>query len=82
MAFTFSGITFPTMAMYGVARLFSRLFPLSYFSDFFVGQVMRGAPIYYDVDNMLYMALFLVVAPLSWRRLRRVVSDDKYWGKE
>lgn len=82
MAFTFSGITFPTMAMYGVARLFSRLFPLSYFSDFFVGQVMRGAPIYYDVDNMLYMALFLVVAPLLWRRLRKVVSDDKYWGKE
>lgn len=82
MAFTFSGITFPTVAMYGVARVFSKLFPLSYFSEFFVGQVMRGAPISYDIDNLLYMTLFLVVVPLSWQRLSRVVRDDKYWGRE
>ena len=82
MAFTFSGVTFPTMAMYGVARIFSKFFPLSYFSEFFVGQVMRGAPIYYDMDNLLYMLLFLSLLPLSWCRLRRVVSDEKYWGRE
>ena len=82
MAFTFSGVTIPTMAMYGVARIFSKLFPLSYFSEFFVGQVMRGAPIYYDMDNLLYMLLFLSLLPLSWCRLRRVVSDEKYWGRE
>lgn len=82
MAFTFSGITFPTIAMFGVARLFSKLFPLSYFSEFFVSQVMRGAPLSYDIDNLLYMMLFLVVVPLSWRRLGRVVRDGKYWGRE
>ncbi|MBO7263345.1 MAG: ABC transporter permease [Alistipes sp.] len=82
MAFTFSGITFPTMAMYGVAQAFSKLFPLSYFSEFFVGYVMRDAPLRYDVDNLLYMTLFLVVVPLSWRRLQTVVSEDKYWGRE
>ena len=82
MAFTFSGITFPTIAMFGVARIFSKLFPLSYFSEFFVSQVMRGAPLSYDIDNLLYMMLFLVVVPLSWRRLGRVVRDGKYWGRE
>lgn len=82
MAFTFSGITFPTMAMYGVARIFSKFFPLSYFSEFFVSQVMRGAPLSYDVDNLLYMTLFLVVLPLSWRRLNRVVREGRYWGRE
>lgn len=82
MAFTFSGITFPTMAMYGVAQAFSKLFPLSYFSEFFVGYVMRDAPLRYDVDNLLYMTLFLVVVPLSWRRLQTVVSEDKYWERE
>ena len=82
MAFTFSGITFPTMAMYGVARLFAKLFPLSYFSELFTNQVMRGAPFGYDVDNLLYMTLFLVVVPLSWRRLNRVVREEKYWGRE
>ena len=82
MAFTFSGITFPTIAMFGVARWFSKLFPLNYFSEFFVSLVMRGAPIVYDVDNLFYMAMFLFVVPLSWRRLRMVVMEDKYWGKE
>lgn len=82
MAFTFSGITLPTMAMYGVARVFTRLFPLGYFSEIFVGVVMRGAPLSYNVDNVAYMALFLVIVPLSWRRLERVVCDEKYWGRE
>lgn len=82
MAFTFSGITFPTIAMYGVARVFSKLFPLTYFSELFISLVMRGAPFGYDVDNLLYMTLFLVVVPLSWRRLGRVVREDKYWGRE
>ncbi len=82
MAFTFSGITFPTMAMYGAAQIFSKFFPLSYFSEFFVSQVMRGAPLSYDVDNLLYMTLFLVVVPLSWRRLDRVVRESRYWGRE
>lgn len=82
MAFTFSGITFPTIAMYGVARIFSKLFPLTYFSELFVSQVMRDAPFRYDVDNLVYMALFIVVVPLVWRRLGRVVREDKYWGRE
>ena len=82
MAFTFSGITFPTIAMLGVARWFSKLFPLSYFSEVFVSQVMRGAPMEYDIDNLVYMALFLLVVPLSWRRLSRVVKSQKYWGGE
>ena len=82
MAFTFSGITFPTIAMYGVARLFSKFFPLSYYSEFFVSQVMRGAPIGYDADCLLYMALFVIVVPLSWRRFTRVMRDDKYWRRE
>ena len=82
MAFTFSGITFPTMAMYGAAQIFSKFFPLSYFSESFVSQVMRGAPLSYDVDNLLYMTLFVVVVPLSWRRLDRVVRESRYWGRE
>ena len=82
MAFTFSGITFPTIAMYDVAQGFSKLFPLTYFSELFTGQVMRGAPFRYDIDNIVYMTLFLVVVPLVWRRLDRVVCEDKYWGRE
>lgn len=82
MAFTFSGITFPTIAMFGVARVVSKLFPLTYFSEIFVGQAMRGTPLYIETPKLLFMMLFWVLVPLSWRRLHRVVESEKYWGRE
>lgn len=82
MAFTFSGVTFPTMAMYSVARGLSYLFPLTYFSDIFTDQAMRGVPIEYDAIKMLCIALFISVVPLSWRRIHSVVENKEYWGRE
>lgn len=82
MAFTFSGITFPTIAMYGVAYGASKLFPLTYFSEIFIDQAMRGVPIAEDNSRMVCLMLFVIIIPISWHRLRRVISNDKYWGKE
>lgn len=82
MAFTFSGITFPTMAMFGIARFLSKLFPLTYFSEVFIDQATRGTPIHYDIEPLLYMLLFLLLIPLSWRRLAKVVTCEKCWGGE
>lgn len=82
MAFTFSGITFPTMSMYGVAQLLSKLFPLTYFSDIFIDQAMRGVPVYKDVKELLFLLIFLILMPLIWQRLRRVVTIDKYFSKD
>lgn len=82
MAFTFSGITFPTIAMFGVARVAAKCFPLSYFSEVFIDQAMRGAPLYIDMPKLGVLMLFLVLPILSWRRLHAVVNDEKYWGRE
>lgn len=82
MAFTFSGITFPVMAMYDVAQWFSKLFPLTYFSNIFVDKAMLGVGISYDIDDYLAMAVFMLLVPLVWRRLSRVVGDSKYWCRD
>lgn len=82
MAFTFSGITFPTIAMFGFARVVSRCFPLTYFSEVFIDQAMRGAPLYIDNPKVLALMAFMMLVPLSWRRLRKVVQCEKYWGRE
>ena len=82
MAFTFSGITFPTMAMFCVPRVLSYIFPLTYFSNIFVDQVMYGATLSDVSFEFVLFALFLLLVPISWSRLRRVVSCDKYWGKD
>lgn len=82
MAFTFSGVTFPVMAMYDVAQWFSKLFPLTYFSNIFVDKAMLGVGISYDINDYLAMAVFMLLLPLVWRRLSRVVGDSKYWCRD
>lgn len=82
MAFTFSGITFPIMAMYEVAQLFSRLFPLTYFSRIFINEAMLGADTRYSFADIGALLIFILLVLFVWRRLGRVVRNSKYWGKD
>lgn len=82
MAFTFSGITFPTIAMYPIARLLSYLFPLTYFSRVFIDQAMIGMDVCYDVDDMLWLIVFVLPIAMVWRRFSKVVRDNRYWGRD
>lgn len=82
MAFTFSGITFPTESMYGVARILSHLFPLTPFSDLFIDQAMRGIPVEWNVWEMADLILFMLPVAFVWPRLRRVATDRKYFSRD
>lgn len=82
MAFTFSGITFPTGSMYGVARILSHLFPLTPFSDLFIDQAMRGIPVEWSVWEMAELILFMLPVAFVWPRLRRVTTDSKYFSRD
>ena len=82
MAFTFSGITFPTSAMFDIAQLLSKIFPLTWFCEVFVDQAMRGAPIIYSAKPILITLLFTLLPLTILGRLNRVSSDHKYWSKD
>lgn len=82
MAFTFSGITFPTMAMFDIARWLSVLFPLSWFSDIFVDQAMRGAPPQHSLLPLAYLASFVVLPIAASRRLRGILLIPKFWHRD
>lgn len=81
LAFTFSGLTFPIMAMWAPMRWMSRLFPFTYYTDIFIDQMMRGAPAVYSLPDLGYMVLFIVLPLLSLPRLRRVCTEEKFWGR-
>ena len=81
MAFTFSGLTFPVTAMFEWIQPISKLFPLGYFSDIFIDQMMIGVPIYYDISKLCAMAAFFILPFVIWRRLGRVVTDKQYWER-
>ncbi len=81
LAFTFSGLTFPIMAMYPAMRAVSKIFPFTYYTDLFVDQMLRGAPAVCSLPDLGGMALFIVLPLLCLPRLRRICTEEKFWGR-
>ncbi len=82
MAFTFSGITFPKIAMFRAIQPFTDLFPLTWFTEIFVDQALRGAPIEYSVAPLGTLLLFLFLPLFIIKRLKRISSKPQYWSKD
>lgn len=81
LAFTFSGLTFPVMAMYPAIRVVSKFFPFTYYTDLFVDQMLRGAPAVCSLPDLGCMALFIVLPFLCLKRLQRICTEEKFWGR-
>ncbi len=81
LAFTFSGLTFPIMAMWPAMRVVSRFFPFTYYTDIFIDQMLRGAPVVNSLPDLCYMSLFVVVPLLCLPRLRKICTEEKFWGR-
>ena len=81
LAFTFSGLTFPIMAMWEPMQWVSRIFPFTFYTDIFVDQMLRGAPVIYSLPDLGWLLLFVVLPLLCLPRLRRVCTEEKFWGR-
>ena len=81
MAFSFSGLTFPAMAMHEVIQWFGRLFPFTYFTEIMIDQALRGAPTGNSLTQLSYMMIFLLLPLTTARRLKHIILERKYWGK-
>lgn len=64
LAFTFSGLTFPIMAMSKPMQWFCCIFPFTFYTDIMVDQALRGAPAIYSLPDMGIIA-FLIPYLLS-----------------
>lgn len=81
LAFTFSGLTFPRMAMSPFMQGLSYGFPFSLYTEIFIGQAMRGAPIIYSLRYMGWMSLFIILPLLCLPRLKKISTNEKFWGR-
>ena len=82
MSFSLCGLTFPSMAMHTSIQHLSKLFPFTYFANLAVDQTMRGAPAAYSIDELGRMAAFILPTILLLPRLKRVLTTEKYFGRE
>ena len=81
LSFTFSGLTFPFLAMDLPVRIVGYLFPMTYYMDLFIDQGMRGAP---TADSAIYLVDLAAFLLLPWTvilRLRKICTGEKYWGR-
>jgi ABC-2 type transport system permease protein len=81
MALTFSGLTFPQFSMPLAARIFSYIFPFTYWIKIFISQAMRGESIANALIPLASFLPFILLAVCFLPRLKRMLKDEKYWGK-
>ncbi len=81
MALTFSGLTFPQFAMPVVANLFTWLFPFTYWVKLFISQALRGEAVVDGIWFLAIMPLFIGLAVLFFPRLKRILLNERFWGK-
>ena len=81
LAFTFSGVTFPTMAMIGWVQPLTMLFPYTYFMELYIDQAVRGVEWWYSMQKVAAMLLFCLLPLLLFGRLKKVLVNRKYWRR-
>jgi ABC-2 type transport system permease protein len=81
MALTFSGLTFPTIAMPLAAKIFSAIFPYTFWLKIFLSQTLRGEPLIETAGSFLSFLVFIIIGILALPKIKRQLSDSKYWGR-
>ncbi len=82
MALTFSGLTFPSMAMPFLAKLFSLIFPYTFWLHIFMSQTLRGEPVSEVVYSFLAFIPFILGGILAFSGIKRKLSHPRYWFRE
>lgn len=81
MALSFSGLTFPVMGMPLGAKIFSYLFPYTYYLKIFISQSVKNIDLSIALYDMLPMFVFIAIAIMLAGRLKDIFMNKKYWGK-
>lgn len=82
MALTFSGLTFPAIAMPLVAKIFGYIFPYTFWLKILMGQSLRGEPLTDAGWPLLVLLMFVITGLLALPGLTRKLSDQKYWYRQ
>lgn len=82
MALTFSGLTFPTMGMPIIAKIFSWIFPYTFWLKILISQSLRNESIIEIIPQFFILVVFIILGILSFKGMKTKLCNSKYWGKE
>jgi len=81
LAFSFSGLTFPMIAMDPFLQYFAELFPYTHYLKIYINEAMKGLDLRYSLYSFMALSIFIALPFLLIGRLRHFLTDAKYWGK-
>ncbi len=81
MALTFSGLTFPTMGMPLLAKLFSFVFPYTFWLKVFLSQSLRGEPMHEAILPLLLLLPYILTGVLAFPLFKKRLSDERWRTK-
>ena len=81
MALTFSGLTFPAFAMPRIAELLSYAFPFTFWLKIFMNETLRSTANLQVAPCFLGLLVFILLSAFSINKLKRIFTEEKYWGK-
>lgn len=81
LAFSFSGLTFPVMAMDPILQYFAELFPYTHYLKIYINEAMKGLDLRYSLNSFMALSGFIILPFLLINRLRNFLTNAKYWGK-
>ena len=81
MSLSFSGLTFPAIGMPQIARIFSYLFPNTFWIEIFVSQTIRAQPLSTIAIPFATFLVFIVGALLAFPLMSQRYSNSIHWGK-
>ena len=80
LAFSFAGLTFPTIAMGEVMQGFSKIFPYTHYLKIYINEAMKGLDLIYSLQSFWILSGFIALPFFLIPRLRMFLTDKKYWG--
>jgi len=81
LAFSFAGLTFPSIAMSRPLQYFSQIFPYTHYLKIYINEAMKGLDLRYSLASFWALSIFIILPFFLIPRLRQFVTNAKYWYK-
>ncbi len=80
-AYTFIGMTFPIISFPFPAKIWAEILPLTHFMRIYINQAITGAPAQYTIQSFAALAAFMIVPFIVGPRFKKIVTDERFWGR-
>ncbi len=81
LSFSFSGLTYPMIAMPLVAKILSWIFPFTFWLPIFMGETLKAQPLLDFKWHFIIIFIFIFIGMLAFPVMKKNLTDPSKWGR-